>query len=207
MAFEETGSASSASESPHLVVLAAVQAGNEDRIHLPAGLWLELAPVGHELRTLGAAVASQATGASQSRPRQADVRATLDDTRCVHALGYLFETVAANEDGGVQPTYDLSVPENVTYVAHGFVSHNTIGLMMDCDTTGIEPDLALVKFKKLVGGGSMQIVNQTVPRPCARWLPGGAGRGDRRVHRRARARRRRARAAPGALRGLRLRDG
>jgi adenosylcobalamin-dependent ribonucleoside-diphosphate reductase len=40
----------------------------------------------------------------------------------------------------------------------------TIGLMMDCDTTGIEPDLGLVKFKKLVGGGSMQIVNQTVPR-------------------------------------------
>jgi ribonucleoside-diphosphate reductase alpha chain len=40
----------------------------------------------------------------------------------------------------------------------------TIGFMMDCDTTGIEPDLALVKFKKLVGGGSMQIVNQTVPR-------------------------------------------
>jgi ribonucleoside-diphosphate reductase alpha chain len=40
----------------------------------------------------------------------------------------------------------------------------TIGFMMDCDTTGIEPDLGLVKFKKLVGGGSMQIVNQTVPR-------------------------------------------
>ncbi|HZP51110.1 MAG TPA: vitamin B12-dependent ribonucleotide reductase, partial [Actinocrinis sp.] len=40
----------------------------------------------------------------------------------------------------------------------------TIGLMMDCDTTGVEPDLALVKFKKLVGGGSMQIVNNTVPR-------------------------------------------
>src|ERR1700747_2422138 len=40
----------------------------------------------------------------------------------------------------------------------------TIGLMMDCDTTGIEPDLALVKFKKLVGGGAMQMVNQTVPR-------------------------------------------
>ena len=40
----------------------------------------------------------------------------------------------------------------------------TIGLMMDCDTTGIEPDLALVKFKKLVGGSSMQIVNQTIPR-------------------------------------------
>jgi ribonucleoside-diphosphate reductase alpha chain len=40
----------------------------------------------------------------------------------------------------------------------------TIGLLMDCDTTGIEPDLGLVKFKKLVGGGNMSIVNQTVPR-------------------------------------------
>lgn len=40
----------------------------------------------------------------------------------------------------------------------------TIGLMMDCDTTGIEPDLGLVKMKKLVGGGTMNIVNQTVPR-------------------------------------------
>jgi ribonucleoside-diphosphate reductase alpha chain len=40
----------------------------------------------------------------------------------------------------------------------------TIGLMMDCDTTGIEPDLGLVKVKKLVGGGTMSIFNQTVPR-------------------------------------------
>ncbi len=40
----------------------------------------------------------------------------------------------------------------------------TIGLMMDCDTTGIEPDLGLTKVKKLVGGGTMFIVNQTVPR-------------------------------------------
>jgi ribonucleoside-diphosphate reductase alpha chain len=44
----------------------------------------------------------------------------------------------------------------------------TIGLMMDCDTTGIEPDLGLVKIKKLVGGGTMQIVNQTIPRALAR---------------------------------------
>jgi ribonucleoside-diphosphate reductase alpha chain len=44
----------------------------------------------------------------------------------------------------------------------------TIGLMMDCDTTGIEPELALVKTKKLVGGGTMQFVNQTVPRALAR---------------------------------------
>jgi ribonucleoside-diphosphate reductase alpha chain len=44
----------------------------------------------------------------------------------------------------------------------------TIGLMMDCDTTGVEPDLALVKYKKLVGGGLMKIVNQTVPEALSR---------------------------------------
>ena len=44
----------------------------------------------------------------------------------------------------------------------------TIGLMMDCDTTGVEPDLGLVKMKKLVGGGTMSIVNQTVPRALKR---------------------------------------
>ena len=44
----------------------------------------------------------------------------------------------------------------------------TIGLMMDCDTTGIEPDLGLVKLKKLVGGGTMSIVNQTIPRALRR---------------------------------------
>ena len=44
----------------------------------------------------------------------------------------------------------------------------TIGLLMDCDTTGVEPDLGLVKFKKLVGGGNMSIVNQTVPRALRR---------------------------------------
>jgi ribonucleoside-diphosphate reductase alpha chain len=44
----------------------------------------------------------------------------------------------------------------------------TIGFMMDCDTTGIEPDFSLVKFKKLVGGGSMQIVNQTIPQALRR---------------------------------------
>ncbi len=44
----------------------------------------------------------------------------------------------------------------------------TIGFMMDCDTTGVEPDIALVKYKRLVGGGVMQIVNQTVPVALAR---------------------------------------
>lgn len=44
----------------------------------------------------------------------------------------------------------------------------TIGFMMDCDTTGIEPDFSLVKFKKLVGGGSLQIVNNTIPRALSK---------------------------------------
>jgi len=44
----------------------------------------------------------------------------------------------------------------------------TIGFMMDCDTTGVEPDIALVKYKKLVGGGLMKIVNHTVPMALAR---------------------------------------
>ncbi len=56
-------------------------------------------------------------------------------------------------------------------VQHGFRNSQvtvlaptgTIGFMMDCDTTGIEPDIALVKYKKLVGGGMMKIVNQSVP--------------------------------------------
>ncbi len=56
----------------------------------------------------------------------------------------------------------------------------TIGFMMDCDTTGIEPDLALVKHKKLVGGGVIKIVNNTVPQALMKlgYSP-EAGRQDR----------------------------
>jgi ribonucleoside-diphosphate reductase alpha chain len=54
----------------------------------------------------------------------------------------------------------------------------TIGLMMDCDTTGIEPELALVKTKKLVGGGTMQFVNQTVPRALEKLGYDGAQQED-----------------------------
>ena len=62
----------------------------------------------------------------------------------------------------------------------------TIGLLMDCDTTGIEPDLGLVKTKKLVGGGTMSIVNQTVPRAApTSATPTTGGRRDHRLHRRA----------------------
>ena len=145
-----------------LVATEATQTGNRDLVLLAHEVWEELVPAGHALRS-EVLQNLRRTGGVPRSTAEGLYRETRDD-RLKHALDYVFEVVAANEDGGVQPTYDLSVPENVTYVAGGFVSHNTIGLMMDCDTTGLEPDLALVKFKKLVGGGSMQIVNQTVPR-------------------------------------------
>jgi ribonucleoside-diphosphate reductase alpha chain len=146
-------------------LLATLEPGSsakKDYIFLPAHVWTELIPQGHSLRN----AAMLSLGRNGGIPRMLARRIFEEtlDARLGDALGYLFERAASNEDGGIQPTYDLSVPDNVTYVANGMVSHNTIGLMMDCDTTGIEPDLALVKFKKLVGGGSMQIVNQTVPR-------------------------------------------
>jgi ribonucleoside-diphosphate reductase alpha chain len=134
----------------------------KDYVFLPRDTWTELVPADHPARN--AMMLSLRKHGGVPRMLASRVFEETLDNRLGTALGYLFERVAVNEDGGVQPTYDLSVPENVTYVANGMVSHNTIGLMMDCDTTGIEPDLALVKFKKLVGGGSMQIVNQTVPR-------------------------------------------
>jgi ribonucleoside-diphosphate reductase alpha chain len=67
-----------------------------------------------------------------------------------------------------QNCWDLAVLEGTV---HGFrnaqasvlAPTGTIGFMMDCDTTGVEPDLALVKFKKMVGGGVMKIINNTVP--------------------------------------------
>ena len=134
----------------------------KDYVFLPDEAWAELVPVGHSARNAVQLSRRKHGGVPRMLARRI-FEETLDQ-RLGKALGYLFEPVTSNDDGGVQPTYDLSVPDNVTYVANGMVSHNTIGLMMDCDTTGIEPDLALVKFKKLVGGGSMQIVNQTVPR-------------------------------------------
>ena len=82
----------------------------------------------------------------------------------------------------------------------------TIGFMMDCDTTGVEPDIALVKYKKLVGGGLMKIVNQTVPMALAKLgYSQHAGQGDRRVHRRERDHRRGAAHQGLAPAGVRLR--
>jgi ribonucleoside-diphosphate reductase alpha chain len=71
--------------------------------------------------------------------------------------------------GAAQKSWDSAVELGEAYgvrnsQASVLAPTGTIGLMMDCDTTGIEPDLALTKAKKLVGGGTMLIVNQTVPR-------------------------------------------
>ena len=71
--------------------------------------------------------------------------------------------------GAAQQSWDEAVELGEIYgvrnsQASVLAPTGTIGLMMDCDTTGIEPDLALTKAKKLVGGGTMFIVNQTIPR-------------------------------------------
>ena len=80
----------------------------------------------------------------------------------------------------------------------------TIGFLMDCDTTGIEPDIALVKYKLLAGGGMLKIVNQTVPGALKELgYTAGADHGHRRLHRQERHHRRRA--APQGRARLRLR--
>jgi ribonucleoside-diphosphate reductase alpha chain len=68
-----------------------------------------------------------------------------------------------------QEAWDEAVELSATYGTRNaqatvLAPTGTIGLLMDCDTTGVEPDLGLVKMKKLVGGGTMMIVNQTIPR-------------------------------------------
>jgi len=73
----------------------------------------------------------------------------------------LVDAAAAAWDAAVRDGEEYGVRNSQASV---LAPTGTIGLMMDCDTTGIEPDLGLVKFKKLVGGGNMTIVNQTVPR-------------------------------------------
>jgi len=85
------------------------------------------------------------------------------DIELANLLGYFYDTVVETQlSEQLVPTFDLSVPSNVTYIANGFISHNTISFMMDCDTTGIEPDIALIKTKNLVGGGIFKLVNQSV---------------------------------------------
>ena len=84
-----------------------------------------------------------------------------DDIKTKHSID-----IAVHREATKQWAENLKVGEKNGWrnaQASVLAPTGTIGFMMDCDTTGIEPDFSLVKFKKLVGGGSMQVVNQTVP--------------------------------------------
>src|SRR6266540_127405 len=137
------------------------QASRHD--HIPVGRELldELAPENDSLRKT--MLMSLARRGDVSRRSATALVERTESSELEHLLGFYYDTVASHEVLDDQPTFDLSVPDNVTYVANGFVSHNTISFMMDCDTTGVEPDFSLVKSKKLVGGGEITIVNKTVP--------------------------------------------
>ncbi|MBC9225384.1 vitamin B12-dependent ribonucleotide reductase [Aeromicrobium sp. 636] len=88
-------------------------------------------------------------------------QAANDEIRTKHAID-----IAVQKEATKQWAANLKIGEKNGWrnsQASVLAPTGTIGFMMDCDTTGIEPDFSLVKFKKLVGGGSMQVVNQTVP--------------------------------------------
>ncbi|MGI8434836.1 MAG: vitamin B12-dependent ribonucleotide reductase, partial [Nocardioidaceae bacterium] len=89
-------------------------------------------------------------------------RAANDAVRTVHPMDKAVHRFATN---AWQECLDIGAINGWRNAQASVIAPTgTIGFMLDCDTTGIEPDFSLVKFKKLVGGGSMQIVNQTVPR-------------------------------------------
>jgi ribonucleoside-diphosphate reductase alpha chain len=145
----------------HVADESVAQTGRHDHIPLTRALVDRLAPDNDRLRKV--LIMEQSRG-RVSRRIADELFARTGDAELGHLLGFFYDTVQSAELDGEEFTYDVSVPENVTYIANGFVSHNTIGLLMDCDTTGVEPDLGMVKTKKLVGGGTMSIVNQTIPR-------------------------------------------
>jgi ribonucleoside-diphosphate reductase alpha chain len=92
-------------------------------------------------------------------------RAALKDIDRTHVPKDLFECAKAQWDECV----DLGAEHGYRNAqATVLAPTGTIGFMMDCDTTGVEPDIALVKYKKLVGGGLMKIVNSTVPMALAK---------------------------------------
>jgi ribonucleoside-diphosphate reductase alpha chain len=87
-------------------------------------------------------------------------RASVNNINKKNVPAALYEASAATWDEALQHGEKFGYRNSqVTVLA----PTGTIGFMMDCDTTGIEPDLALVKYKKLVGGGMIKIVNNTVP--------------------------------------------
>ena len=135
-------------------------------------------------RALAAAITSLMTGTAYKRSaelaavvgpyegfaRNADAHARV--MRKHQAASEALKTVTSLDSNITRLATAAWIEGNVLGTANGWrnaqasvlAPTGTIGFMMDCDTTGIEPDFSLVKFKKLVGGGSMQIVNQTIPR-------------------------------------------
>ena len=135
-------------------------------------------------RSLAAAITSLLTGASYKRSaelagivgpyngyaRNADAhkrvmrkhQAANDEIRTLHTMDNSVHAQATKAWDAVVKLGEKNGYRNAQ--ASVLAPTGTIGFMMDCDTTGIEPDFSLVKFKKLVGGGSMQIVNLTIPR-------------------------------------------
>lgn len=135
-------------------------------------------------RALAASITSLLTGASYKRSaelagivgpyngyaRNADAhkrvmrkhQAANDQIRTLHTMDKDIHAYATKAWDSVVKVGEKSGYRNAQ--ASVLAPTGTIGFMMDCDTTGIEPDFSLVKFKKLVGGGSMQIVNLTIPR-------------------------------------------
>ncbi len=117
---------------------------------------------------LAAIVGAYAGYARNAQPHQRVMRkhqAANDALRTHNAIDTTVQKAAASEWEQAIKLGSVSGFRNAQ--ASVLAPTGTIGFMMDCDTTGIEPDFSLVKFKKLVGGGSMQIVNQTIPRALA----------------------------------------
>jgi ribonucleoside-diphosphate reductase alpha chain len=137
------------------------QASRHDHIPISRELLDGLASDNDSLRQTMLMALSRRKGVSR-RSATALLERT-QSTELQHLLSFYYDEVATVETLDDQPTFDISVPDNLTYVANGFVSHNTISFLMDSDTTGVEPDFSLVKAKKLVGGGEITIVNKTVP--------------------------------------------
>jgi ribonucleoside-diphosphate reductase alpha chain len=114
---------------------------------------------------LAAAVGPYDGYARNAKPHKRVIRKHADASERVRLAGTIEREILDLASQTWQECVDLGEVKGYRNAQASLLAPTgTIGLMMDCDTTGIEPDLALVKFKKLVGGGSMQIVNQTVPR-------------------------------------------
>jgi ribonucleoside-diphosphate reductase alpha chain len=114
---------------------------------------------------LAAAVGPYDGYARNAKPHKRVIRKHADASERIRSVGTMERDIIDLANQTWQECIELGETNGYRNAQASLLAPTgTIGLMMDCDTTGIEPDLALVKFKKLVGGGSMQIVNQTVPR-------------------------------------------